>query len=75
MPEDVVLELRPDLGVPPLLFGMTTAEAAVAMSGWDEPRATASLPSRPRLNVHDDSWTLHVHANFEAGVGSGWHIG
>jgi hypothetical protein len=76
MPEDVVLELRPDLGVPPLLFGMTEAEASVAMSGWGELRPpsylkwltmSGQLQNWLRLNVHDDGCDLDVYANFEDG--------
>lgn len=63
---EVTIELAPPGGVPPLVFGMSRAEASEAMRGWGEPRDGADTASRS-LNVRDDGLTRDVYAHFDEG--------
>ena len=68
--EDVIprIELVRELGVPPLLFGMTISEARVAMQTWGTLYDTPDNPSgMSRLNARDDAFNHDIYANFEGG--------
>lgn len=65
-----ILELTPNIGLPPLRFGMSSSEASVALETWGDAEPLTGLPGEPeKLRLRDEPEGFDLFALFEFGEG------